>query len=236
MTTYVLVHGAYHGSWCWQDFVPLLEARGHRVLTPTLTGLGDRFAEATREVGTSTHIADVLALYEERGLSDTVLVGHSYGGLIVGGVADAIPEKVSTLVFLDSLIPEDGLSMLDKQSAERSAHLLNEAKNHNGWQIPVPPITFFGLLEPAHQQLGIDNCVPQPLKCFSEKSTITGAYLSVPQTAYIRCTTPPLPFMAQFQETAEQHDGWDVYEMATGHDCMISDPEGLAEILLKYAS
>lgn len=236
MTTFVLVHGAYHGGWCWQGFAPLLEAEGHTVLSPTLTGLGNRFDEATKDVGISTHIADILALYETQGLTDTVLVGHSYGGVIVGGVADVIPDKVSTLIFLDAVLPEDGLSMLDKQSAKHSENLINAAKNHNGWQIPVPPVTFFGLLEPEHQRLGIENCVPQPLKCFSEKSTITGAYLSVPRTAYIRCISPPMSIMDEYQKTAEQQPGWDVYEMATGHDCMISDPQGLADILLKYAN
>ena len=235
MTTFVLVHGAFHGGWCWRDFSPLLEAEGHSVFTPTLTGLGDRYDEITKQVGLATHVQDVLGLYETEKLTDTVLVGHSYGGAVIGGVSDALPDQVSALIYLDSLIPEDGKSVLDFQYEERRQEFLSAAKAFNGWQIPAPPVSFYGITDPEQQRWGDENCVPQPLKCFSEASSLTGAWMSVPQKVYIRCVNPPLPYMDQFQSFAEQQDDWDSYVMETGHDCMVTEPDQLAEILLIYA-
>ncbi len=235
VTTFVLVHGAFHGGWCWRDFTPELEAKGHRVFTPTLTGLGDRFDEITTDVGLSTHIADVLGLYRAETLSDTVLLGHSYGGAVVTGVADAMPDALSTLIYLDAVIPENGKSVLDLQHEERRQEFLAKAKNFNGWQIPAPPVAFYGITDPVQQQWGDANCVPQPLKCFAETSALTGDWTRVADKAYIRCTKPPLPYMDKFQSFAEQQADWDVYEMATGHDCMVTEPQKLADILLRYA-
>lgn len=236
MTTFVLVHGAFHGGWCWRDFSPLLKAKGHTVFTPTLTGLGNRYDEITKDVGLSTHIADVRAVYEDNDLNDTVLVGHSYGGPVVGGVADALPANVSTLVYLDGPIPENGKSVLDFQYEERRQEFLDKAKAFNGWQIPAPPVSFYGITDPEQQRWGDENCVPQPLKCFSEKSSLTGAWMSVPKKVYIRCTNPPLPYMDQFQTYAKQQSDWDTIEMATGHDCMVTEPQELADILLTYTN
>lgn len=234
MTTFVLVHGAFHGGWCWRDFAPILEAKGHKVLTPTLTGLGDRYDEATEDVGLSTHVQDIISIYEAGNLSDTILVGHSYGGPVVGGVADAMPERVATLVYLDAPIPEDGKSVLGFQFDERRQEFLGKAKAYNGWQIPAPPVSFYGIVDPEQQKWGDANCVPQPLKCFSEASSLTGNWTGVANKVYIRCTKPTLPYMDQFQNYAEQQADWDTYEMDTGHDCMVTEPDELADILLKY--
>ena len=229
------MHGAFHGGWCWRAVTPILEANGHRVLTPTLTGLGDRIAEATEEVGLSTHVADILSLYKQENLEDTVLVGHSYGGPVVAGAADAIAEKILALIYLDAVIPINGKSVLDFQYEERRKSLLEQAAGFNGWQIPAPPASFYGVIDPEQQRWVDQHLTPQPLKCFSEPSTVTGVWSSIDRIAYIRCTTPPLPYMDQFQKFSEQHSDWDIYEMVTGHDCMISEPEELAEILMRYA-
>lgn len=236
MATFVLVHGAFHGGWCWRDFTPYLKALGHKVLTPTLPGLGDRIGEATKDVGLSTHVADILALYEREDLTNTILVGHSYGGPVVGGVADAIHEKVSTLIYLDAVIPVSGKSVLDFQFEERRQSLLAQAAGHNGWQIPPPPISFYGIFDTDQQAWANAECVPQPLKCFSEPSSVTGAWNTIAQKSYIRCTNPALEYMNQFQNFAEQQADWDIYEIATGHDCMITAPAELAEVLLKYVA
>jgi pimeloyl-ACP methyl ester carboxylesterase len=235
MTTFVLVHGAYHGGWCWRDFAPLLEAGGHRVLTPTLTGLGDRYGEVTRDVGLQTHVADIISVYEQGNLAETVLLGHSYGGAVVAAVADRLPEQVASLVFLDAIIPEDGKSVLDFQYPERRQQFLDSAETFNGWQIPPPDISLYGVTDPLQKAWCNDNCVPQPLKAFTETSVLTGAWATVPRLAYIRCTQPSLPYMDQFQGAAGAA-GWDIHEIATGHDCMITQPQELADILLTYAA
>lgn len=234
MATYVLVHGAYHGGWCWPYLTPLLEAEGHSVHTPTLTGLGDRASEASPDVGLSTHIEDIRSFLEIQDLKDVVLVGHSYGGPVVTGAADTAPERISSLVFLDAVIPQSGMSVLDFQYEERRQEFLSKAAAYNGWQIPPPPVSFYGIRDPEQQKWGDAHCVPQPLACFSEPSALTGAWEAIPKIAYIRCIDPALDYMDQFQARAE-NEGWDIYEMETGHDCMVTEPRQLADVLLKYA-
>ncbi|MBV9253581.1 MAG: alpha/beta fold hydrolase, partial [Actinobacteria bacterium] len=113
MATFVLVHGAWHGGWCWRKLTPLLRAAGHEVFTPTLTGLGERSHLGHPDVGLATHVGDVAQVLWYEDLSNVVLVGHSYGGLVIGGVADQAPGRLKHLVYLDAFVPEHGRSMLD---------------------------------------------------------------------------------------------------------------------------
>src|SRR5437660_11413889 len=111
MATFVLVHGAWHGGWCWQKVIPFLEAAGHEVYAPTLTGLAERASELSPAVGLDTHIQDVVGLLQEKNLHGVILVGHSYGGMVITGVVDAVPERIAHLVYLDTFVPRDGESM-----------------------------------------------------------------------------------------------------------------------------
>ena len=123
MTNFVLVHGAWRGGWCWRRVARVLRAAGHDVLTPTLTGLGERAHLMTRETNLSAHIQDVLAVLRWEGLSDVVLCGHSYGGMVVSGVADQAPERIRSLVYLDAFVPKDGESVFELLPPERSLEL-----------------------------------------------------------------------------------------------------------------
>ena len=139
MTDYVLVHGAWHGSWCWKRVRQLLTAKGHQVFTPTLTGLGERVNLLSRDVSLDTHIADVVNLLLWEDLRDIVLVGHSYGGIVVRHVADQMPDRVRSLVSLDAFIPEDGKSVLDYlPDSGKAMRELTRAQG-DGWK--VPPLT-----------------------------------------------------------------------------------------------
>src|SRR3954464_8697480 len=113
MASFVLVHGAWHGSWCWQRVRSALQALGHQVFTPTLTGVGERSHLLSTQVDLRTQILDVVNLIRWEGLNDIVLCGHSYGGFVVSGVADELPERVRSLVFLDAFVPENGESLAD---------------------------------------------------------------------------------------------------------------------------
>ena len=108
MATFVLVHGAWFGGWCWQKVIPLLEAAGHEVYAPTLTGLAERASELSPEVGLDTHIQDIVGLLEEKNLHGVMLVGHSYGGMVITGVVDQVPERIAHVVYLDTFVPRDG--------------------------------------------------------------------------------------------------------------------------------
>src|ERR1700676_13173 len=111
MATFVLVHGAWHGGWCWQKVIPFLEAAGHEVYAPTLTGLAERASELSPDVGLDTHIQDVVGLLEEKNLNGVILVGHSYGGMVITDVVDQVPEHIAHLIYLDTFVPRDGDSM-----------------------------------------------------------------------------------------------------------------------------
>ena len=113
MATFVLVHGGWHGGWCWQKVIPFLEAAGHEVYAPTLTGLAERASELSPDIGLDTHIQDIVGLLEEKDLQGVILVGHSYGGMVITGVVDAVPERIAHLVYLDTFVPRDGESMVD---------------------------------------------------------------------------------------------------------------------------
>ncbi len=113
MATYVLVHGAFHGSWCWSRVIPLLEGAGHVAYGPSLTGLGDRASLLSPEVGLGTHVADITGLIRENDLRDVILLGHSYGAMVITGVVDQVPDRVRHLVYLDTFVPRTGESMVD---------------------------------------------------------------------------------------------------------------------------
>src|SRR5579863_10548008 len=113
MATFVLVHGAWYGGWCWQRVIPFLAAAGHEVYAPTLTGLAERASELSPEVGLDTHVQDIVGLLVEKDLHGVVLVGHSYGGMVITGAVDQAPERIAHLVYLDTFVPRDGESMVD---------------------------------------------------------------------------------------------------------------------------
>ncbi len=146
MSTYVLVHGAWHGSWCWKRVRRALQARGHEVFTPTLTGVADRLHLLSPQVDLETHITDVTNLIRWEELSDVVLCGHSYGGCVISGVADRIPDRIGALVYLDAFVPENGQSLHDTLPAEaRNAQSEGARQVGEGWKVPPIPAEAFNV-------------------------------------------------------------------------------------------
>ena len=234
---FVLVHGAFHGGWCWRRLRPLMEAAGHRVLTPTLTGLGERAHLARPETGLETHIEDILAVYRCEELIDTILVGHSYGGLVAGAVADRIPDKIATLVYLDAIIPEAGVSLVDLQDPARVDGWRAAAATLGGWLLPPPSSAFYGVTDPELQAWADRHCAPHPWQSVVDKATATGRGEEVGKTVYIHCTQhpPELAYYSRFLALADSKPDWDLHRLDSVHDCMITEPERLAAILLPYA-
>jgi len=145
-TTYLPVHGAWHGSWCWKRVRNKLRAAGHQVFTPTLTGLGERSHFNSAAVSLSTHIADVVNLIRWEGLSDVILCGHSYGGNVITGVADQIPEGIPTLVYLDAFVPENGECLFDLPAPEHAQLIPVQAQTAgDGWTVPPVPAERFNV-------------------------------------------------------------------------------------------
>jgi pimeloyl-ACP methyl ester carboxylesterase len=235
MTVFVLVHGAYHGGWCWRDVAKVLRGQGHQVFCPSLTGLGDRFHLASPEVGLKTHIDDIANLMLWEDLQNVVLVGHSYAGVVIGGVADQLAERISGLIFVDALLPENGLSVLDYQTPERAKYLLDRARGNDGWRLPPISAETYGVTNSELADWVDRKCVEHPLATFTEEQKLSGHWQSVPDKIYIRCSLSGLDYMDRFSEQAMGDPGWNVHYIATGHDCMVTEPDHLAALLMTVA-
>jgi pimeloyl-ACP methyl ester carboxylesterase len=233
VTTFVLVHGAWHGGWVWRRVVPLLRAQGHDVLAPTLTGLSDRAHLLSPSVGLDTHVRDVVALLEVEDLSDVVLVGHSYAGQVVTSVADQVPRRLRARVYLDAFVGHDGEAAIDLLPAGVARHYRESVEGPGfGWLIPVRSLPALGVTEQADQQWLAPRLTPHPWLSYTQPLTVGGRELEVP-AAFIECTE----WMRVFREHAERADaqGWPVWTVPTGHEAMVTEPGALAKALLEAA-
>lgn len=223
---FVLVHGAWHGGWCYRRVADLLRAQGHYVATPTLTGLGERSHLTQFPVNCSTHIQDVVNVIRWERLDDVILCGHSYGGVVIGAVADAIPHAVSALVYLDCPLPENGKTVFDL-TPEWQASAVAAAAEYGGFSVK-PPTAQAMDVNVDDQDLVDALLTPHPLASLCEPLKLSGAYLDIPRKIYVEATRGSYPA----PERIRADDGWEVTEIPSGHDLMIDAPEAVTEILL----
>jgi pimeloyl-ACP methyl ester carboxylesterase len=222
MATYLICHGAWSGGWSWKKMRALLCAAGQEVFTPTYTGLGDRTHLAHPMVDLETHIQDVLAVIEYEDLSDFILVGHSYGGMVVTGVADRLPEKVRHLVYLDAFVPADG------QSLDNLTGRVHEGVE--GWLLPPNPPS----PDTAAEDLAwiLPRRRHMPARCFSQKLRLVHPRPRFPRS-YIHCTKKVGPdVFQQFADRLREDAGWRFLEMDASHSPNVTEPEALAKVLL----
>ena len=235
-TTFVLVHGSLGGSWVWQKVAPLLRAGGHQVYTPGLTGLSDRSHLVDCGVDLNTHITDVANLLFYEDLSDVALVGHSYSGMVITGVAAKVPERLGQLVYLDAYVPEDGQSESDLWPAEVRAARQADAAANRGLTQPPPP-AILGITDPEMAAWVKARWTPQPLTTYNQPVPSGNARSAALPRVYIHCMGGPsttTPGFAPFAGKAREA-GWEVHELATGHMAMLTAPHDLAELLLGLA-
>ena len=235
MTDFVLVHGAWHGGWCWRDVAGRLQAAGHRVFAPTLTGLADRAHLLTRETGLETHILDIVNLLEWEALDDIVLCGHSYGGMVVTGAADRAAGRLRALVYLDAFVPADGQRLHDMAPPERVAAFERDAAERgDGWKVPPLPASAW-LDDPAQQAWVEARVTPHPLRCLTDTLRLTGACETVGRKMHVLATAnDPSPFHAIHAGVASG-PGWLRRRIDGPHDLMISHAEETAALLLEAA-
>ena len=235
MATYVLVHGGGHGGWCYQRVARLLRSAGHEVYTPTLTGLGERSHLLSADVDLDMHVTDVTAVLHYEDLHDVILVGHSYGGMVITGVADRASDRVGRLVYLDAANPVNGQSLRDVAGpvieAARPAGAIID-----GMELVLLPAPeaglFFGVTDPDDVAWMADRLTGHPWKCFEQPLDLTNeeALWAIPQY-HIVCTATLATRDAALMERARaEHRLWDI---DTGHDLMITEPDAVAGALLQ---
>jgi pimeloyl-ACP methyl ester carboxylesterase len=236
MATFMLVHGGFHGGWCWKKVLPLLRAVGHEVFTPTLTGLGERAHLLTPTTSLQTHVQDVTAALEYEDLSGVVLVGHSYGGMVITAVAERVPERLRHLVYLDAFVPGDGQALFDLITPEgRARHHDMARTSGEGWRIPPFSLEDLGVTAAEDLQWMRPRLAAQPLQAFMQPVHVSNfAARKLPRTL-ISCTVKQFPGHAAIAQRLRTDPAWRYREIATGHDAMITAPQQVADLLLEVA-
>lgn len=237
MATYVLVHGAGHGGWCWRRVAALLRAAGHEVHTPTLTGLGDRSHLQSPDISLDTHITDIAAMLACEDLRDVILVGHSYGGIVITGAADRALDRTGQLVFLDATILANGESLVGTTPAIREVR--EESRTIAGVELvlwPDQPVAraIYGVSDEADWAWMLERLRPHPWRTFTESLMLANpdAVARLPRTI-INC---PSTLKLRAGEVLDRYFAADrVWEIDTGHDTMITEPEKTADLLLRLA-
>ena len=234
MANFVLVHGAWHGGWCWVRVAHQLRLYGHRVVTPTLTGLGDRAHLLTRDINLDTHIADVVATIEAEELQNVVLCGHSYGGCVITGVADRVAQRLSALVYLDAFLPENGQCMIDMVPSKSAAAMGGlVVEKGDGWKAPPRNAASFQVAT-AEDQAWVDRrCVPHPFATMTQPIRLTGAGQSVPTKVYIKAAKYDTSPFGPFAKQTKEDPSWRYEEIECGHDVMIDAPDELTDALIR---
>jgi pimeloyl-ACP methyl ester carboxylesterase len=231
--TFVLVHGAWHGGWCWIRVAERLRAADKRVFTPTQTGLGERRHLLSKDITLDTFIADIAGLIEAEELNDIVLVGHSFGGNAISGVADRMRERIRHLVYLDSLVVEGGKAPFDNLAADVVAARHKAAEESSGGlSLPNPPPSAFGVLDAADAEWVRRRLTPHPLSTYTSKLNIKGPVGNNLPRTYIHCTNPSYAALQASRDWVKAQAGWRWAEIATGHDAMVSAPDELAGMLI----
>ncbi len=236
MATFVLIHGAWSGGWCWKFVSPLLRQAGHDVYAPSLTGLGDRAHLLSREVDLELHIQDVLGVINWSELNNVTLVGHSYGGMVVTGVADRVPDKIGSLIYLDAFMPKSGQALHDLISPERADSIFRSVeKKGEGWYVPPLPAPFWHIHDPELAALHDRLSTPHPLATMTQTLSLSVNHLNIAKKAFILATGYEPSSFPRFADEARDMD-WPVEELPTHHYTMFSMPQETADLLQRHAA
>lgn len=238
MATFVLVHGGGHGGWCYQPVARLLQAAGHVVYAPTLSGLSDRSHLLSSGIDLDTHVTDVVSLLHHEDLRNVILVGHSYGGMVITGAADRATDRIGTLVFLDAANPSDGQSLVDV-----AGPMMLMAREHgrvvNGVELVLWPSPdagyFYGVTDPEVVAWMADRLSPHPWACFEQRLQLTNelAMRVIPDAHIVCSSTVPTRSPELMERVRAAGRLWSI---DTGHDLMLTEPRLVADALLEIAA
>jgi len=219
--------------------VDVLRARGHRVFAPSLTGLGDRAHLFSKDISLQTHVDDILSVVEAEELSDFVLVGHSYGGFVISGVADMLRERVSSYVYLDASVPPDmspgaTFSWAGFNPPEaREARLKSVREQGKGVALPAPPPSAFAVTEPSDVAWLKRRLRPMPVGTYIRPLTFKNSGSNGLKRSYVAATKPPYALLAATRDRIREDHTWSFTTIEAGHDSMVTAPDELASLLMK---
>lgn len=230
--TFVLVHGAWLGGWCWDAVARALRAHGHQVSTPTCPGVGEQKHLLSREITLSTHIASIVNHLRYEDLHEVVLVGSGYAGAVISGVADQVPDLLSSLVYVDAMVLDNGQSMFDAQpAAVTQSRLAQVAAEGGGLAIPAPPLASFQLEEGARRAWVGQRLTPQPVATYQEKLVLRHPLGNGLPRIYVDCQASPFAPLAELKRNLRRQPGWTWRALAAHHDPMFGSPQLLADML-----
>ncbi len=228
--TFVLVHGAWHGGWCWSAVATNLRARGHNVYTPTQTGLGERAHLISKTITLDTFIEDVVNVITFETLDDVILVGHSFGGSTISGVADRMRERIRSLIYLDALMLENGQTPQSQFPKHIVEERIKQAEATGGLGIPAPPASAFGITDPVQAASLESRFTPHPLGTYSSPLNLSHKVGNGLPALYIACNNPFHPPL-QASRAWVKANKMKMVEIATCHDAMVTMPDELADLL-----
>jgi pimeloyl-ACP methyl ester carboxylesterase len=229
--TYVLVHGAWHGGWCWRKVASFLRGRGHDVFTPTLTGLGERAHLLSQAITLDTFVEDVVNVLKFEDLQEIVLVGHSFAGSAISGTADRMPDRIRQLVYIDAMMLENGqspFSLLPEEVVEARTRQAHDTSG--GLSIPAPRPSAFGISDPAQAAFVQSHLTPHPFGTYTSPLKLANKVGNGLPATYIACTDPVYGPLQASRDWVKRN-GMKMAEIKTGHDAMVTAPDLLADML-----
>lgn len=244
MATFVLIHGAWHGGWCWWKTAPLLRAAGHRVLAPSLTGLGDRQHLAAllppASINLDLHIQDIAQLLRAHDLNQAILVAHAYAGMVITGVAEILPRRIAALVYVNGVAPDDGEAMVDQLAAVRGPEFAARIRRQIAAGDPFLPPPASGaeiarrwaVADPDDQAFLLPRLSPQPAATFAQPVRVANPEAAALRREFILCGRSGFDPVAAKAAAS----GWGIHHIDTGHDPMVTAPEQLSRILRDIAA
>ena len=228
MPIFLFIPGSWHGGWCWKKLSPFLRAAGHEVYTPSLTGLGDRAHLLAPEVDLDTHVQDILGLLFCEDLQEVILVGHSYGGMLIPGVLEQAADRFKHAVFLDALVPPPDHSLFDIMPEVKTGMTNRANEAGEGWYIPPFEGNTFGITDTDDQKWVMARLTPHPIKTFQQPAKYSRVPTLIVTCTFVACLWALYAYRARPPHTEGMH----YVELNTAHDAMITAPRELADILL----
>jgi pimeloyl-ACP methyl ester carboxylesterase len=230
--TFVLVHGAWYGGWCWDAVAQALRARGHTVSAPTCPGVGEQAHLLSKELSLSTFITSIANHIRYENLSDVILVGSGFGGVVISGVADRMPQALNSLVFVDAMVLDSGLSVFEAQPAAVTQKRLEQVQQQGkGIAIPAPAAASYGIADKQTLDWLGERLTPQPVGTYQEKLVLNNPIGNGVPRIYLDCIASPFEPLVEVKKILKRQPGWKWIELNTHHDPMITEPQMLADYL-----